>query len=177
LTPRQRSCVILKDVLDYSLAEISELIDASVPEIKATLHRGRARLRELAQYADVSPPTLDRSERDLLARYVDRFNAHDFDAIRTMLADEVELDLIGRFQARGKAQVSDYYHNYEQTEGWHLGLGLIESRLAILVYASGSASTQPDYFMLISWFAGRVARVRDFRYARYALRDAQISAL
>ena len=45
LTPKQRSCVILKDVMRCSLAEISELLDATVPEIKAALHRGRARLR------------------------------------------------------------------------------------------------------------------------------------
>ena len=45
LAPKQRSCVILKDVIGCSLAEISELLDATVPEIKAALHRGRARLR------------------------------------------------------------------------------------------------------------------------------------
>ena len=49
LTPKQRSCVLLKDVLGYSLAEISELLDATVPEIKAALHRGRTWLRELAE--------------------------------------------------------------------------------------------------------------------------------
>ena len=35
LAPRQRSCVILKDVLGYSLAEISQLLNATVPEILA----------------------------------------------------------------------------------------------------------------------------------------------
>src|SRR5262245_19860980 len=54
LAPRQRSCVILKDVLGYSLAEISELLNATVPEIKATLHRGRTRLRELAMSVEVN---------------------------------------------------------------------------------------------------------------------------
>src|SRR5215813_4261606 len=49
LAPRQRSCVILKDVLGYSLAEISELLNATVGEIKAALHRGRTRLRELSK--------------------------------------------------------------------------------------------------------------------------------
>src|SRR3954453_18740545 len=48
LAPKQRSCVILKDVMGYSLAEISELLDATIPEIKAALHRGRVRLRELS---------------------------------------------------------------------------------------------------------------------------------
>ena len=47
LVPTQRSCVILKDVLDYSLEEISDLLDLSVMAVKAALHRGRWRLRVL----------------------------------------------------------------------------------------------------------------------------------
>src|SRR5258708_5102182 len=93
LAPRQRSCVIFKDVLGYSLAEISELLNATVPEIKAALHRGRTRLRELSKSTEVRAPSLDDHERALLARYVDGFNARDFDGLRTMLADEVRLDL------------------------------------------------------------------------------------
>ncbi len=177
LTPRQRSCVILKDILGYSVAEISELIDATVPEIKAMMHRGRTRLRELASVVDVSPPKLDRSEQALLARYVDRFNARDFDAVRTMLADAVQLDLMGRQRKRGHAQVGDYYHNYEQIEGWCLGLGLVEHQPAILVYESDSASAQPVYFMLISWSGEQVSHIRDFRYARYAMRDARLATI
>src|SRR5215213_2668572 len=93
LAPKQRSCVILKDVMGCSLADISELLDATVPEIKAALHRGRTRLRELSKSvtADESRP-IGTQERELLARYIDRFNARDFDALRAMLADEVRLD-------------------------------------------------------------------------------------
>src|SRR5260221_12544954 len=104
LAPRQRSCVIFKDVLGYSLAEISELLNATVPEIKAALHRGRTRLRELSKTVEVSAPPLDEHERELLARYIDRFNAHDFDAVRAMLADEVQLDLYGRVKLSSAAE-------------------------------------------------------------------------
>src|SRR6266446_4774788 len=44
----QRSSIILMDVLGYSLEEIGGIMDGSIPAIKAALHRGRARLRELA---------------------------------------------------------------------------------------------------------------------------------
>src|SRR5215813_11004199 len=91
LAPRQRSCVILKDVLDYSLAEISEMLDATVPEIKAALHRGRTRLRELSITVEVSTPPLDEHEQELLMRYVDRFNARDFESLQRMLTDDVQL--------------------------------------------------------------------------------------
>jgi RNA polymerase sigma factor (sigma-70 family) len=41
----QRSSVILMDVLGYSLQEISEITESTVPAVKAALHHGRTRLR------------------------------------------------------------------------------------------------------------------------------------
>src|SRR5713101_5345841 len=76
----QRSSVILMDVLGSSLQEIGGVMDSSLPAVKAALHRGRARLRELAQEPDDSPlPVLAEPERSLLTAYVERFNARDFD--------------------------------------------------------------------------------------------------
>jgi RNA polymerase sigma-70 factor (ECF subfamily) len=176
LTPKQRSCVILKDVLGYSLAEISELLDATVPEIKAALHRGRTRLREFAQSVEVDTPvSLDEHERELLARYIDRFNARDFEAVRAMLADEVRLDLIGRAKMRGVAEVSNnYFYNYLQLDDWHFGLGLVEGRPAILAYDPHEVSPQLAYFLLITWDGLQVSFIRDYRYARYVIQDAEI---
>jgi len=44
LAPGQRSCVILKDVLGYSLEDIAAHLEMSVTAVKAALHRGRTRL-------------------------------------------------------------------------------------------------------------------------------------
>src|SRR4029453_9924559 len=52
----QRSSVILMDVLGHSLEEISEVLDTTVPAVKANLHRGRQRLVELASEPDDRPP-------------------------------------------------------------------------------------------------------------------------
>jgi RNA polymerase sigma-70 factor (ECF subfamily) len=178
LAPRQRSCVILKDVLGYSLAEISELLDATVPEIKAALHRGRTRLRELAPSGEVSAPMLDARQQELLARYVDRFNARDFDAVRAMLADEVRLDLVGRAKLAGAAEINkQYFYNYSLVNDWRLALGRVEGRLAILVYDPTENSPRPAYCALITWDAARVSRIRDYRYARYVMADAEVSAV
>ena len=40
----QRSSVILMDVLGCSLQEVCEVMDFSLPAVKAALHRGRAQL-------------------------------------------------------------------------------------------------------------------------------------
>jgi RNA polymerase sigma-70 factor (ECF subfamily) len=178
LAPKQRSCVILKDVLGYSLAEISELLDATVGEIKAALHRGRARLRELSKSVSAQTPApLDEHARELLARYVERFNARDFDAVRALLADEVRLDVISRATYRGTAEVGQYFHRYEQTDDWRLALGTLEQRLAILVYDAREGSSQPAYFMLLSWDGAQVSHIRDYRYARYVMRDAAVGGV
>ena len=175
LAPKQRSCVILKDVMGYSLADISELLDATVPEIKAALHRGRTRLRELAKSVTVDGPMpRDEPERELLARYIDRFNARDFDAVRAMLADEVRLDLINRTTRQGRAEVGEYFHRYAELDDWQLALGAVENRPAILFYDSREPASQPAYFILLTWDAGRVALIRDYRYVSYVIRDAAV---
>ncbi|MGC2811666.1 MAG: RNA polymerase sigma factor, partial [Bradyrhizobium sp.] len=88
----QRSSVILMDVLGCSLQELCDVMDFSMPAVKAALHRGRARLRELAAEPDDMPhPPLSAAERDRLGAYVAHFNARDFDAVRAMIADDVRL--------------------------------------------------------------------------------------
>jgi len=176
LAPRQRSAVIFKDVMGYSLAEISELLNATVPEVKATLHRGRTKLRELASNPDVSTPHLDAHEQELLTRYVERFNARDFDALRTMLTEEVHLDLVNRTQLQGAAAIANnYFHRYSQVHDWRMTVGTVEGHAAILGYDLNQPSSQPSYFILLTWENNQVASIRDFYYARYVLSDADIT--
>jgi len=176
LAPRQRSTVIFKDVMGYSLAEISELLNATVPEIKATLHRGRSRLRELAANPDVSTQHLDAHEQELLARYVERFNARDFDTLRIMLTDEVHLDLVNRVQLQSAdAIANNYFYRYSQVHDWRMTVGTVEGHPAILGYDLNQPSLQPAYFIMLTWENDRVSSIRDFFYARYVLHDATVN--
>ena len=176
LPAAQRSSVILMDVLGYSLEEIGGVMDSSVPAVKAALHRGRARLRALALEPDDAPlPRLAEPERSLLAAYVDRFNARDFDAIRDMLAGEVRLELVARTRMNGSNEVRKYFHNYAQVEDWHLAAGLVDGRPAALVHRPDVSPLMPTYFVLLAWDGGRVMHIRDFRYARYATEGAELS--
>lgn len=172
LAPKQRSCVILKDVMGYSLADISELLGVAVPEIKAALHRGRTRLRELAPHVlasrHVQPSTL---EQQRLAHYSERFNARDFDAVRAMLADNVELDLVNKIYCKGYASVLTYFRHYGEANDTLLAPGTVEQRPGILVYDRFTNPHEPVYFVLIQWQADKIVHIRDFRHARYVMRD------
>jgi RNA polymerase sigma-70 factor (ECF subfamily) len=174
----QRSCVILMDVLGYSLQEISSVIDSSIPAVKAALNRGRTRLGELAQEPDNRPvPILTEPQRSLLAAYVDRFNARDFDAIRDMLADEVRLELVNKTRMNGKGEVRKYFGNYSLVEDWQLVPGFVDRRSAILVRDPRDASGAPTYFVLLDWVGDRIIGIRDFRHARYATDGADLLML
>jgi RNA polymerase sigma-70 factor, ECF subfamily len=170
----QRASVILADVLGCSLQEICEVMDYSLPAVKAALNRGRTRLRELANEADDAPrPQLSDADRARLSAYVASFNARDFDAIRAMIADDVRLELVNKTRLNGKADVSRYFSNYDKVADWHLVPGLVEGRPAILVFDPNQPGAGPKYFMLIDWQAGKVAAIRDFRHAAYVADGAE----
>ena len=175
LSVAQRSSVILMDVLGCSLQEVCEIMDYSLPAVKAALHRGRAQLRELADEPEDAPrPKLSDADRARLAAYVAHFNARDFDAIRAMIADDIGLDLVNRTRMNGKAEVSRYFGNYATAGDWHLAPGLVEGRPAILVFDPDAPGEGPKYFMLLQWSADKVATIRDFRYAPYVIDGADV---
>ncbi|MDB5606167.1 MAG: polymerase subunit sigma-70 [Bradyrhizobium sp.] len=170
----QRSSVILMDVLGCSLREVCEVMDLSLPAVKAALHRGRTQLRELADEPDNLPrPKLSEADRDRLGTYVAHFNARDFDAIRAMIADDVRLDLVNKTRMSGKEQVSRYFGNYSKVADWHLVPGSVEEHPAILVFDPNEPDRGPKYFVLLQWSADKVAVIRDFRHAPYIIDGAE----
>ena len=171
----QRSSVILMDVLGCSQQEVCDIMEFSLPAVKAALHRGRAQLRELAAEPDDLPrPALSQADRDRLGNYVAHFNARDFDAIRAMIADDVRLDLVNRTRLNGKTEVSRYFGNYSKATDWHLVAGLVEGHPAILVFDPGEPGAGPKYFVLLQWSADKVATIRDFRHAPYIIDGADV---
>lgn len=171
----QRSCVILMDVFGYSPEETSRVTGTSVPAVKAALNRGRTRLRELANEPEDLPiPTLAEPERLLLARYVDRFNARDFDAVRDMLADEVRLELVNGTRMVGKREVGRYFHNYSGVDDWNFVAGFVDRHPALLVFDPSNPSAAPTYFVLLQWAGRTLINIRDFRHAHYAIEGAEV---
>jgi RNA polymerase sigma-70 factor (ECF subfamily) len=170
LAPAQRSCVILKDVLGHSLEEISGLLELSLPAVKAALQRGRVRLRVLAvtQPPELPPP----QTAPAVARYVALFNARDWDGVRAMLAEDVQLDLVSRAQRAGRA-VGDYLTNYDRYRDWRLAPAWLERREVIAVFRA-PGDTRPGYFIELDFEQGKIRRIRDFRYVPYVMQDAVV---
>jgi RNA polymerase sigma-70 factor, ECF subfamily len=178
LPAAQRSSVILMDVLGYSLDEIADVTDTSLPSVKAALHRGRTRLKELAHEPEDRPtPVLSAEDRARLTGYIDHFNAREFDVLRNLLAEEVKVDLVNRRRLQGRGEVSNYFGNYERATHWHFVPGFVEARPAILVYNPANLTGPPTYFVLIEWRSDRLIAIRDFLYAPYVMEGAEVQPL
>jgi RNA polymerase sigma-70 factor, ECF subfamily len=178
LPPLQRSTVVLMDVLEYSLAETVEILGTTLPAVKAALHRGRTRLKSLAEAAEETPPpVLNAEEQERLRSWAERFNARDFDALRNLLAEDVRLDLVSRRQIVGRKDVSVYFTRYSERADWKFTPGLAEGRPALLVSNPADTSGIVEYVVLLDWSNGRISAIHDFFYARYVTDGLTVTRL
>jgi RNA polymerase sigma factor (sigma-70 family) len=171
----QRSIVILKDVLDESLTEIAALLDLTVDAVKGHLARGRARLREIN--AQAGPLADARTPSAAVARYVALFNQRDWDSLRSLLADDVKLSQSSHSLRVGRAEVGLFftiYANYAKSDDVWLAPAWLEGREVIAVYED-RADPKPSYMMWLEWRDGRISFIRDYRYVRYVVADADLA--
>ena len=99
--------MLLKDVFDYSLEEIADLVDSTVGGVKSALNCGRTKLARLPELEKIDAPrSLDTSK--LLQLYVERFNQHDWDGVR-------ELPMAPDFRELGRSNWAQ--RNTEKMEG------------------------------------------------------------
>ena len=169
LAPAQRACVVLKDVFDYSLAEIGEVTGLTRPAVKSALFRGRVRLRELAA---TTPPVARRVASPEIVRYAARFNARDWAGVREMLAADVRLDVVTRETRRGASEVGHYFGQYDRIAGWHAVPAWVDGR-EVLAVRHDAGDADPAYVVAVTFEAGLVASIRDFRYVPYVVHDTQ----
>ncbi|MGE0220957.1 sigma-70 family RNA polymerase sigma factor [Mycolicibacterium sp.] len=82
LSPRQRAVLVLREVLQWKAAEVAEAIGASTAAVNSLLQRARAQLDQIQPGRDDPALPPDSPETaDLLAKYIDAFEAYDMDRL------------------------------------------------------------------------------------------------
>jgi len=167
LPPKERACVLLKDVFDYTLEEIAELVSSTVGGVKAALNRGRSKLAALPEpvrsHHEVSPE-LSR----LLHLYVDRFNKRDWEGLRELIRADARLRVADRFA--GPIDESPYFGNYErQTVPWRLTVGEVDGELAIVVLRQHRDEWRPDSVARLEVIDQRIVRIVDYGHCPWVL--------
>jgi RNA polymerase sigma-70 factor (ECF subfamily) len=171
----QRAAVILKDVLGHSVEEVASIAGTTDAAAKSALQRGRERLRAVATEPDDLPlPALSDAARLRLTAYVHGFSGGDFDAVRAMLAEDVQLDLVTRIKRRGRSEVGEYLGRYAAADQWAFAAGTADGRPAMLVYDRTMSLETPAYFIVLEFDGERVTSIRDFLFARYAMDGVEL---
>jgi RNA polymerase sigma-70 factor (ECF subfamily) len=168
LPVRERACVVLKDVLDHSLEEVAEMTGSTVGAVKAALHRGRAKLRDVED----ALPTASPERGALVALYLDRFNRRDWDGVRALLADDARLELVGRFEGPLRDQ---YFGNYGALAWpWKLALATVDGRDQIVHFRLVDGAWRAHTVILLDVEGDRVRVVRDYVHVPYLLAEATV---
>jgi RNA polymerase sigma-70 factor, ECF subfamily len=194
LPPKERACVLLKDVFDYSLEEISELVGSSVGAVKSALNRGRSKLAALPD-APSSPTAAIGSAMpagravspvpaELLQLYVERFNRRDWDGLRELISADARIRVADCFA--GRFDDAPYLGEYERaTTPWRMAAGEVDGEPVVIVQqrdprderderAAGGQRWTPFAAVRLSVIDGRVERIADYCFCPWILPAASV---
>ena len=167
LPPKERACVLLKDVFDYTLEEIAELVGSTVGGVKAGLNRGRSKLAALPEQR-TPPQKKDAEMSKLLHLYVERFNRRDWDGLRELITADAQLRVADKFA--GRLDESPYFGNYErQTVPWRLAVAEVDGELAVLVLRQHKDEWRRDSVARLEVIDQRIARIVDYWHCPWVL--------
>lgn len=172
LLPRQRVVLILRDVLEWSAAEVAELLGSSVASVNSLLQRARAALRgglpaEAVERGRVA--SLPTAERELVRRYLQAWEGSDVaglvallqeDAVFTMPPDPLVL--------RGPASIAEFLGSLVPRCGARR-VRLVETRsngqpaLGVYFEQPGRDAATFDGVVVLAIREGKIGRLTGFR--------------
>jgi RNA polymerase sigma-70 factor, ECF subfamily len=170
LPPKERACVLLKDVFDYSLEEIAELVDSTVGGVKAALNRARTKLAE-------SPPAVKPTRnaspelKRVMQLYVDRFNRRDWDGVRELISADARLNVAERFA--GKFSDAPYFFNYERWPvPWKLALGEVDGEPVVIILERGPDTWTAHSAVRLEIVDQSIERIVDYVHCPWVIQGA-----
>jgi RNA polymerase sigma-70 factor, ECF subfamily len=92
LPPRQRAVLVLREVLEFSAAEVAAQLGTTVAGVNSALQRARAGLADAGNAGEVTEPN-DPKVAAVIDRYMRAFEAADVPALVGLLADEAVLEM------------------------------------------------------------------------------------
>lgn len=103
LSPQERAGVVLKDVFDFTVEEIAEVLSTTPGAVKAALHRGRGKLA-----AEPDDATAEGAPSpDVVDAFCEAFNARDLERLTGLLLDSATVRIMGVVTEYGKDAPKD----------------------------------------------------------------------
>lgn len=159
--PKQRAALLLKDVLGWTTAEISDALGLSAASVSSALHRGRD--------AVARPPTrADEPSEETLRAFVRAWETRDLDALVALLAKDVILAMPPHaVWFRGVEPVVRFFQTPRFQSFWQslgpLPITRANGLPAVAFQRALDGSTiAPHSIMVVRFVAGRVAEMTTF---------------
>ena len=176
LPPKERACVLLKEVFDYSLEEVAELVGSTVGGVKAALSRGRSKLASTPQRAPAPARWASAERTRLLHRYVELFNSRDWEGVRELIAADARIDVADRVS--GRLIDSPYFSRYAQRSvPWQMVIGEVDSEPAIIVLQWDDDAWAPRSIVRLEITNEGITRVADYAHCPWIIPAATSVAL
>ena len=168
LPPKERACVLLKEVFDYSLEEIAELVDSTVGGVKAALNRGRSKLASRNEQS-AAPRGSTPENKEILRLYVERFNRQDWDGLRELISADARLLVADRYT--GSFADGGYLGVYSRMRvTWRLALGDVDGEPAIVLLHFRDGAWEIEGVIRLEVGAdGRIRRIADYQHCPWVL--------
>ena len=169
LPPKERACVLLKDVFDYSLEEIAVLVDSTAGGVKSALNRGRSKLAALSAQpipqVEISPDILD-----LHALYAERFNRRDWDGIRQLISADARLRITDLYAGPASEH---YFTRFEaMAYPWRMATGRFDGEPVLVLLGGLAAEMAPTVIVRLDSEGGSIHAIRHYTGCPWILADA-----
>ncbi len=162
LPPKERACVLLKDVFDYSLEEIAEMVDSTIGGVKAALNRARTKLATTAlqpKPSRIASPEI----RRVMQLYVERFNRRDWDGVRELISADARLVVADAFA--GELADAPYFSNWGRwSMPWKLGLSEVDGETVVVVLRRDVDTFTPYSFVRLHFSGQQIDRIVDYSH-------------
>jgi RNA polymerase sigma-70 factor (ECF subfamily) len=172
-SPQERAALVLKDVFDFSLAEIADMLTTTPGAVKSALHRARSSLKR-GQDAD-SLDTGRAVDAKVVDRFIAAFNARDVAAVKGLLLETVTIDILGDGGERGYDAnwfpfTFDGHDGQRQDWHWAERRELDGESICIHLHREGETSVLEDVTRLDTE-NGQVTRLRSYVFCPQALEE------
>jgi len=174
LPPRERACIVLRDVLDWSLEETAQITGSSVGAVKAALHRARTKLAESERAPARKRGRFEPAQRVVADAYLAAFNRRDWDAVQTLIADDARLEVVHK--SEGSLKEACYFINYGRLSWpWKLELAEVDGVERIVHFRQIDGAWLPHAIVELGIAAGKVTLVRDYIHVDYLLQHCAVA--
>jgi RNA polymerase sigma-70 factor (ECF subfamily) len=160
LPPRQRAVLVLREVLEFSAAEVAEQLGSTTAAVNSALQRARAALADGPRIEEVTEPD-DPEVQAVVHRYVRAFESADVPALVGLLTGDAVLEMPPvPLWYRGSGDFGSFMRRVFDLRGtdWQVRQVSANGQPALAAYAAADGHRVAHSLQVLTVTGGRVAR-------------------